>query len=50
MKNGKPLFSQSDIDRTLLIDDQYAVIHNSTKNNLLLSKKFMKYTDLICSK
>jgi hypothetical protein len=44
------MFTRHDYDRTLIIDDQYAVIHPDTRGNLLLSKKFMRHTQTLCSK
>ena len=39
----KPLFSAEDLDRTLVIDDQYCAIHD--KAHLVMSKKFLKFSD-----
>lgn len=39
MDRSKPLFSQEDLNKTFIIDDQYLAI--SDKENLLMSKKFL---------
>ena len=39
----KALFSTEDLDRTLIIDDQYCAIHD--KAHLVMSKKFLKFYD-----
>lgn len=50
-ENGKSITDvvpKSELCRTLIIDDQYAVIKDP--NNLLMSKKFMKYVEKLTTK
>ena len=48
--NGKLVFTEEDLGRTLIVDDQYAAIAEDDRNSLLLSKKFVKYCDTFTSK
>jgi hypothetical protein len=41
MDKSKPLFSASDIQKTLIIDDQYLAIREP--DHLIISKKFLKF-------
>ena len=39
------LFKPEDLKKTLIVDDQYPVVYD--KSSLILSKKFMKFADLV---
>lgn len=41
--SSKPLFNQEDIEKTLLVDDQYMAIGD--KDHMITSKKFLKFAD-----
>ena len=43
--NAKPLFSESELEKTLIIDDQYCAIHD--KEHLLMSKKFLQFAEKV---
>jgi hypothetical protein len=38
-----PLFSQAELEKTLIIDDQYCAI--ADKDHLIMSKKFLQFVD-----
>jgi hypothetical protein len=40
---SKPLFSPAQLEKTLIIDDQYCAI--ADKDHLIMSKKFLQFVD-----
>ena len=43
--NSKPLFSKEELEKTLIIDDQYCAIFD--KEHLVMSKKFLQFSDIV---
>lgn len=49
-KSITDVVNKDEMGRTLIVDDQYAVIDAKNKSNLLLSKKFLKYAEKLATK